>query len=266
VHPVSRAARAASLVWRRQTRQQLPAVLPGDVCRPPDFVGVGVQRAGSTWWDELVAAHPGVDRRPDRMKEVHYFDFLYDTANGRRPDHPYARFFPRPEGVVAGEWTPRYLYDGWALPLLREAAPDAKILVILRDPVERYSSSLTLQRQWGLGFNRNFLQHTFQRGLYASQLDRLFDLYPREQVLVLQFERCLRSLDQELARTYEFLGLEPGFVPADAREARSKSEIDKVELSQEHRRWLRDSYRADVDRLSTMLPELDRTLWRNFAG
>jgi Sulfotransferase domain len=245
-------------------RQQLPELRPGDVCAPPDYIGVGAQRAGSTWWDSLIAQHPDVHTRGDRVKEVHYFDHLYDglPENGSRPQ--YERFFPRPPGAVAGEWTPRYLYDAWALPLLREAAPKAKILVILRDPVERYSSALTLQRQWARGFSRNFLQHSFQRGLYASQLERLWSLFPADQVLVLQFEHCLTALEPELARTFEFLGLDPSFVPEDARKPRSKSQIPKVVLSDNHREWLQQSYRADVERVFELVPSFDRSLWRNF--
>lgn len=232
---------------------------------PPDFVGVGVQRAGSTWWDGLVAAHPGVSDRADRPKEVHYFDHRVPGASRDRDTTPYERFFPRPPGLLAGEWTPRYLYDGWALPQLREQAPDAKVLVILRDPVERYASGLTLQRQWGQAFTRNFLQHSFQRGLYAGQLERLWRLYPREQVLVLQFERCLADLEGQLARTYSFLDIDSDFVPPDARRPRSRSEIEKVSLDSRHVSWLRSSYQADVERLLELVPTFDRSLWRHFA-
>ena len=58
----------------------------------------------------------------------------------------YHRNFPRPAGGVTGEWTPRYMYDHWSLRLLRRAAPEARILVILRDPIERYRSALEAWR------------------------------------------------------------------------------------------------------------------------
>jgi hypothetical protein len=126
----------------------------------------------------LIAEHPQVQSRQDRVKEVHYFDRRPEGLGVEGPAG-YARFFPRPPGVVAGEWTPRYMYDAWSMPLLREAAPEAKILVILRDPIERYASALTLQRQWARSQNRNNLQHNFARGLYASQLDKVMSLVPR---------------------------------------------------------------------------------------
>lgn len=256
------------LLIRRRRQGQLPAIPPGHVCAPPDFVGVGAQRAGSTWWDRLVAEHPDVHDGPGRLKEVHFFDRMHDssgTTDQGSLEQRYARFFPHPEGLLSGEWTPRYLYDAWTVPLLRRAAPEAKILVILRDPVERYLSALTLQKQWGRRFDRSFLQHTFQRGLYAGQLDRLYDAYPADQILVLQFEECLKSIEPQLARTYRFLGLATDFVPTSPREARSKALIDKVQLSPEHLAWVRRGYHFDVRRLQQRLPELDLSLWRNVS-
>lgn len=260
----TRAAKSLRLVKRRRARRKLPEILAGDVCTPPDYVGVGVQRSGSTWWDNLIASHPDVVSRSDRTKEVHYFDHRYDGAAPGEPEVAYSRFFPRPPGTISGEWTPRYLYDGWALPQLRHSAPDAKILVILRDPVERYASGLTLQHQWGQKFDRNFLQHSFQRGLYASQLERLFSIYPVEQVMVLQFEQCLAAVGPQLRRTFDFLGLDGDHVPPRAQEPQSKSEIAKVQLSSAHEEWLVASYRADVSRLLDLVPDLDGSLWRHF--
>jgi hypothetical protein len=252
------------LLRRRRRRRQPPVIHPGDICATPDYIGIGVQRSGSTWWDNLIAAHPAVHSPPDRVKEVHYFDLLYDGLGYGASVPEYSRFFPRPPGFVAGEWTPRYLYDAWALPLIREVAPAAKLLVILRDPVDRYVSALTLQRQWGRGFDRNFLQHAFQRGLYASQLERLWAIVPPNEVLVLQFERCLVALESELSRTYGFLGIDTTFVPTDAKQPRSKSQIPRVTISSDHLNWLRQGYRADVERLFEMVPSIDRSLWSNF--
>jgi hypothetical protein len=249
------------LLRRRRLRRHLPAINPGDVCAAPDYIGVGVQRSGSTWWDGLIAAHPSVHSPADRVKEVHYFDLLHEGLNSQRSIPEYARYFPRPPGQLAGEWTPRYLYDAWTLPLMRQLAPTAKILVIL--PVDRYLSALTLQRQWGRDLDRNFLQHAFQRGLYASQLERLWSIVPFDQVLVLQFERCLIALESELARTYAFLGIDTTFLPADAREPKSRSEIPRVTISSDHMKWVRHGYRADVAHLFRIVPSLDASLWPN---
>ena len=56
----------------------------------------------------------------------------------------YHQQFPRPVDRIAGEWTPRYMYDFWTPPLLARAAPEAKMLVLLRDPIERFRSGFSL--------------------------------------------------------------------------------------------------------------------------
>ena len=90
----------------------------------------------------------GLRARSKPGKEIHFFDRFWD---GREvpADLPgaYARQFPRPEGELTGEWTPRYMHDFWALPLLKAAAPEARILVMLRDPVDRYRSGIAREQR-----------------------------------------------------------------------------------------------------------------------
>ena len=138
---------------------------------PPDFVGVGAQRSGTTWWTALIADHPQVARMV--TKELHFFD---DFANsGPSPDvaRQYARYFPRPPGRVAGEWTPRYMFDLWTPALLRRCAPDAKLLVLLRDPVERYRSHLARARkraeQRGRSLSPALTNEAIARGRYWAR-------------------------------------------------------------------------------------------------
>src|ERR1700689_141770 len=71
----------------------------------PDFIGVGTMRSGTSWWHYLISRHPDVARVKSRDKELHYFD---QFALGGTPDpHEYHKYFPRPAGQIAGEWTPR---------------------------------------------------------------------------------------------------------------------------------------------------------------
>jgi len=55
-------------------RPEPPPPPPGFVTGPPDFVGVGAQKAGTTWWFRLIEAHPGVYHDPDQRPELHFFD------------------------------------------------------------------------------------------------------------------------------------------------------------------------------------------------
>ncbi|HLH46121.1 MAG TPA: sulfotransferase domain-containing protein, partial [Acidimicrobiales bacterium] len=119
---------------------------------PPDFVGIGTQKAGTSWWHSLIASHPDVyddassdPAAPRRRypKERHYLDFIgADRDPSPELAAEYAAWFPRPAGKLAGEWTPSYVRFHWTAMLLQGLAPRAKLLVLVRDPVERYRSGL----------------------------------------------------------------------------------------------------------------------------
>ena len=231
---------------------------------PPDFIGVGTARSGTTWWDELIHSHPAVDRAPGIPKEVHFFDRFWDGSFSDADIARYHAYFARREGRSAGEWTPGYMVDFWIPPLLRRAAPEARLLVLLRDPVERFRSGLTLTE------NRLTLQWTpraaanggFQRGCYADQLERVWAIFPSEQVLVLQYERCVADTAGELRRTFSFLGLEPSAVDdMDVGRRVNETRVQKLALSADQVMTLARAYAPENERLAALLPDLDLSLW-----
>jgi hypothetical protein len=248
---------------------QPPEAPPGWSVGPPDFVGVGSARSGTTWWDELIHAHPDVVRAPGVPKEVHYFDRFWGGTFGDGDVARYRRFFPRPRGKVAGEWTPGYALDFWTPPLLRRAAPDARLLILLRDPVERFRSGLTLTE------NRLTLNWTprasanggFQRGVYADQLLRVWAAFPREQVLVLQFEQCVRDPRSQLRRTFNFLGLDEAAADGiDVARRVNETRVRKVPMSDWQRQLLVERYTPENARLAELVPDLDLSLWQPVPG
>ncbi|HUF84254.1 MAG TPA: sulfotransferase [Acidimicrobiia bacterium] len=256
------ALRALGEPLRRWPRQgalpEPPTPAPGDVVGPPDVVGVGVQKAGTSWWFDLIAAHPRV-AEPFR-KELHFFAPYFAADFADADVERYARYFPRPDGMVTGEWTPRYMADVWKVPLIARAAPGARLLVLLRDPVERYRSGLAHDLARHAPRNPLVASVHVDRGDYAAQLRHLFDHVPREQVLVLQYERCRVEARAQLGRTFEFLGLEP-FEPPDL-DRRVNVTIDpKPPLPDHLRRALVHRYRADLTALAELVPDLDPDLW-----
>ena len=232
---------------------------------PPSYVGVGTQKAGTTWWFWLIHRHPGAFRVRGTPKERHFFDRFWRHPFTGENIVAYHRQFPRPAGAVTGEWTPRYVSDFWTPPLLHAAAPDAKILVLLRDPVERYRSGLTHALDTGAP-RAMFATMAYQRGRYATQLEDLTRVYPREQVLVLQIERCIEQPLPELARTYRFLGLDDGHVP-DVHGAWKHSTVGrKAGLDDRRRGQLVELYCDEVRRLAAEWPQIDVERWPNFVG
>jgi hypothetical protein len=237
----------------------------------PDFVGVGAQRCGTSWWYRgTIRSHPRVVRIAKPGKELHYFDRFWAGDPPADFVERYHGLFPRPEGAISGEWTPRYMVDYWTMRLLREAAPQARLLIMLRDPIDRLRSGIQRERmladEAGAPFELAHLSEAVHRGLYYEQLRGVFELYPREQVLVLQFERCRTDPMGEMRRTQEFLGLEPLADMPEKLAQHKRPPGTKPELSEGRLEELRRRFHDDVARLAGLCPELDLELWPTFAA
>jgi hypothetical protein len=270
----------ASIRGRRrvfETLPDFPACPEGWRTGPPDFVIFGAQKSGTTWWFRLIEEHPGVVQPAKQRPELHFFDRLWADWPDEEAIARYHRYFPRPEGKLIGEKTPEYLSCPWAPPMVRLAAPEARAIVLLRDPVERYVSGLSHHDRGGLveddeelgrvfGDRMRVVTDAISRGQYATQLGWLQEAYPTERLLILQYERCAADAAGQLARTYEFLGLAPHRVPPDVlARPRNQSKLEKVEVPEEHLDLLRRYYRPEVERLRALTSEIDLALWPNFS-
>jgi hypothetical protein len=237
---------------------------PQDRPGPPDYVGVGTYRSGTTWWDSLINAHPLVSRPSSTPGALHFFDDRWEHGLAEGDVDRYHALFRRPEAQLSGEWTPSYMSDAWIPAQLHHAAPNARLIVLLRDPIERFRSGRTQEEsQHTLGSTaRAAANVAFSRGLYADQLLRLWATYPRDQVLVLQYEQCVHDPHEQLERTFEFIGLdaelEAGIDPAKRVNERQGP---KTELSAWQEDQLRRRYAPENDRLKALVPGLDLSLW-----
>ena len=232
------------------------------VTAPPDFIGVGAQRSGTSWWFSLLTQHPSI-ARASLHKELHFLSRFGSHEPSPADAADYASWFPRPPGAIAGEWTPYYMTDCWFGALLERMAPAAKLMVILRDPVDRYESGIAHRQHRQVVGPENETRH-FLRGFYADHLARLDPFVDDDALLILQYERCVREPQQQLARTFAFLGVEPIEVP-DVDEFRGTRSEHAYVLWPERRASLVDAYRADVERLVARYPEIDMSLWKNFV-
>jgi hypothetical protein len=242
-----------------------PTPGPAEQTGPPDFVGVGVQKGGTSWWYELILEHPDVYQRADVPKERHYLSRFCVEPFGPAEAACYRGWFPRAAGTVTGEWTPDYFAHPWVAPLLAQVAPDARILVLVRDPVERFRSGLTFRLRHGAPHTSATVADAVRQGFYARHLVRLHEWFPAEQVLVLQYEQCRADPVAQLDRTYAFLGLDP-HRPAEVHREVNVSGGGKVELDPAAAGRLADLYRGDVLELAGRVPSLDLTLWPWVAG
>jgi hypothetical protein len=244
-----------------------PEVPEGWTLGPPDFIGIGVQKAGTTWWWKLLETHPDT---VGYIKETHHL-----TRLGWRPMFPkdvesYHRYFPRPAGAMTGEWTPRYMTVPGVVDTMKAVAPDAKLLVLLRDPVERYRSGVGQwqKRKERRGKRVNLWagrKDAYARSFYAFTLKPYIEAFGRENMLILQFEACREDPAREYKKTLEFLGLR-AWLPDEEKLGRPVNVSAKRPSPKalDEPSDLVESLEADVRELLKFAPDLDMQLWPNF--
>ena len=238
------------------------ALEPGEKAGPPDFVGIASQGAGTTRWHKLILAHPGVSR-PAIDKELHYFDRFGSLPFGPEDVERYHSWFPRREGMLTGEWTPTYFNTPGTAPLLKAAAPDCRLILLFRDPVERFRSGVNHASVMGLS-NRYSTQRQIGRGFYDRYLSEWLECFDEEQLLFLQYERCVEDPEGQLKDTYRHLGL-TDYRPAQLQQHAGTRTDKSVALDPDVKRRLVAIYEPDVLALSKRLPGLDLSLWPNFS-
>lgn len=263
---------------RRLTRQRydgathLPPPPPecpaGWQTGPPSFVGLGGQRCGTTRWFKLIISHPEV-APPLVTKELDFFDRFYAGGFKDSDVTCYHEYFPREGDQKVGEWSPLYMSAPWIPRLLARTAPDARLLVLLRDPVERYMSALEhnsrMAEEQGGSLSELAPFEAFMRGLYHAQLALILRYFDKSQILILQYERCSLEPLAELKRTFRFIGVQDtDFVP-DILSARPHHQPNKPQLDSEALDAYVQAYSQDVIDLTEAFPEIDLTLWPNFA-
>jgi len=213
----------------------------------PDFFIIGAPKAGTTALHTALAAHPGLFMSPIKEPKFFLTDGAPPVRGGgpgdvqtyrehvwRRADYE-ALFAGAPAGALRGESTPFYLYDHAAQRRIGELIPHAKMIVILRDPVERAHSNWTHLWSAGLEPVGDFVRacaeedgrvaagwapfwHYTRLGRYAEQLEHLFLRFPREQVFILRYRTLLDTPVLALDDICEFLGVHPGIVAHVPRE------------------------------------------------
>jgi Sulfotransferase domain len=249
--------------WEPEFDFTPPPVPKGLVAGPPDFVGIGAQKAGTTWWYDLIATHPGVSTPEHLSKERHLLDRMADHAFDATALEQFPRWFPRRPGTIAGEWTPDYATFPWAPEILRRAAPDVRLLMLVRDPIDRFRSGLDHYRKLGQPVDGMVLADAVARGFYAEVVATWTEVFGADRLLVLQYERCVLDTEGELARTFDHLGLTQYHVstserpPHPAPVARPPLDADAIDR-------LVALYRRDVEHLARVVPEIDLTLWPHF--
>ena len=196
-----------------------------------DFVIAGAQKSGTTALSHFLSQHPDIAMA---QTEGHVFDasdYSPDWTPAEIDQHYQGRFGPDDGEALRGESTPVYLFLPELPGELARYNPDLKIVVVLRDPVQRAVSHYVMESARGKerlplwlallaepfrlrrrgdprGRESAVRRHSYRsRGLYSRQLRNLYGVFPRDRVLVLRTEDLLADHDATLERTFAFLGV-----------------------------------------------------------
>jgi hypothetical protein len=195
----------------------------------PDFLFLGAPRSGTTLLYEALTQHPQLWLSP--VKEPLYFlDPAYPVWRvGTRSAYE-ALFSGRRRDQRAGEASTLYLYDPTAPRRIREALPEARLLAVLRQPIDRAYSQYTFQRLLGTEPCASFEEalaaepqrhNPFLRylgvGRYAEQVERYLEHFPPDRLLILLYDDLRQDLSGTLQRVFDFLDVDAGVQPSVRR-------------------------------------------------
>jgi len=242
----------------------------------PDFIIAGVQKGGTTSLFNYLAQHPQV--ATSSVKEVHYFDVNYLAGM-----EWYLQCFPLEiecVGKVVGEASPYYIFHPLSAQRIKKDLPDAKIIILLRNPIARAYSNFQMQLRHknekettifeeGIAkedarmegevekilndesynsYNHRKLSYK-SRGLYYQQVKHWLDIFGREKILILKSEDFFAQTMGELKKVYKFLGINyfepPNLEPSNKHEYQPISS-DAIEE-------LKKYYKEDGEKLVQLL-------------
>lgn len=209
---------------------------------------MGAQKAGTTSLYDNLVKHPAV--MPSDIKEVHFFDNNWQKGSGWYRGH-FGHKGRRPSpgtdsGWITGEASPYYLFHPLAAERAYSLCPHAKIIVLLRNPVDRayshyhhevrkkrepltFEQALEQEDQRLEGEESRIISEAVTssfphqhysykaRGKYAEQLERWLAHYPASQVLIVESSVLNRDFNHTLSRIQNFLGLETYDLPQPKR-------------------------------------------------
>jgi Sulfotransferase family len=214
----------------------------GDHVTLPNFLIIGAAKSGTASLYHYLGQHPQVYMSP--VKEPNFFALEGHKLDFRAPEaeerinrwsvtslDAYRALF---EGVTTekaiGEASPMYLYSPEAPERIRRYTPDARLIVVLRDPVERaYSSYMHLRRngreslddfvqaleaeEMRMASNWEWIWHYKNMGFYCEQLKRYYERFDRDQIRVYLHEDLKKDSLGVSREVYEFVGADSSFVP-----------------------------------------------------
>lgn len=240
--------------------------------RLPDFLGLGVQKGGTTTLQRLLEQHPGASLPPG--KELHFFSLHHERGEAWYRQ----QFLGASPQQLCGEITPYYIFHPLASQRIHALVPEALLIVLLRDPVDRCLSQYFHARRLGLepleleqalqaeeerligaeaalakpgGRHFSHQEHSYlARSRYEEQLGRYAAVFGPERLLLLRSEDLFTQPELIWEQVQGFLGLEP--VPLPEVPPANVGAGEATVVSPRLRAWLQEQLIATYKTMETM--------------
>jgi hypothetical protein len=231
-----------------------------------NFVVAGVQKGGTTALDVYLREHPEICMAA--KKEVHFFDKKEYFVSSPNYSLYHSFFNPSTAHRVIGEASPSYIFIKDSMRRIHDYNPEMKIMIILRDPIERAYSHWNMMvdmKKEDLPFREaldqepermksaKYYDHVrfsyLSRGYYATQLKALWSLFSREQTLILRSDELKEMPDEVLGKVSQFLGVDC-FPGVQSRSVHSRSYDQKI--SGDDIEYLANMYGPEMEELSRL--------------
>ena len=232
-----------------------------------DFILAGAQKSGTTALHYFLTKHPDISMGD--QQEMHFFD-NEEIFSGPVDYELLHRHYPPVGGsTIAGECTPIYIYWKPAMERIWKYNPKIKLLILLRNPIDRAFAHWNMQRFKGrepLDFleavkeERKRAQESaplqsrrfsyVARGFYGEQLERVFKFFPQEQVKVIKSEEFREKNSETLDSIFRFLGARSRAMPRN--KDRNVVPYERA-ITPEERQYLSAMFVEDIAKLEQML-------------
>jgi len=250
--------------------------------RLPDFLIIGAARCGTTSLYEYLRAHPNIYLPKNKRPEPHFF---YKEAEYVKGLAYYSdKYFKDVDThLKAGEASTSNIYKPIAAQRINKHLPQVKLILMLRNPIERAFSSYKFTLKNGiesLSFNQAIRKEQerlnnpesdfhaeikpfayIDRGRYCQQIKNLFKFFTRNQVHIILFDNFNRNSQKEVSNVFKFLDIDSSFIPANLKEVYNKSTAPEDVIGDEDREFLFSQLNDDIQELAQLL-KYDLSHWK----
>jgi hypothetical protein len=233
-----------------------------------DFILAGAQKSGTTALHYFLTKHPDINMGD--QQEIHFFDDeQIFSQNPVDYELLHRHFPPLAKSTIAGDCTPNYLYWESAAERIWNYNPRIKLLVLLRNPIDRAFAHWNMQRFRKLepldflvaikeeknrtAGSQSLKSRRFAylgRGFYAQQLERFFKFFTREQIKVIKAEEFRSKQPEVLEAIFHFLGVKS---PGRLRNKDRNVVPYERAITPEEREYLYAIFADEIARLERML-------------